>query len=135
MLLLGGAGLRLAQALPGEAARCSMSCTLDVWTADAFEHADALIYVGAAGIAVRCTKQLTGANGRSLVEESEAGYVKLVCDEATGRVLGAQLVCPRATDLVAEVALAIHLGATAADVAATIHPHPTVSEMIMEAAR
>ena len=58
----------------------------------------------AAGIAVRCSKQLTGANGRSLVEESEAGYVKLVCDEATGRVLGAQLVCPRATDLVAEVA-------------------------------
>lgn len=45
--------LRLAQALPGEAARCSMSCTLDAWTADAFEHADALIYVGAAGIAVR----------------------------------------------------------------------------------
>ena len=89
----------------------------------------------AAGIAVRCSKQLTGANGRSLVEESEAGYVKLVCDEATGRVLGAQLVCPRATDLVAEVALAIHLGATAADLAATIHPHPTVSEMIMEAAR
>ena len=89
----------------------------------------------AAGIAVRCSKQLTGANGRSLVEESEAGYVKLVCDEATGRVLGAQLACPRATDLVAEVALAIHLVATAADVAATIHPHPTVSEMIMEAAR
>jgi len=89
----------------------------------------------AAGIAVRCTKQVAGANAKCLVEGSEAGYVKLVCDEATGRVLGAQLVCPRATDLVAELALAIHLGATAEDVAATIHPHPTVSEMIMDAAR
>jgi dihydrolipoamide dehydrogenase len=89
----------------------------------------------AAGIAVRCAKQVVGANAKCLVEGSETGYVKLVCDETTGRVLGAQLVCPRATYLVAELALAIHLGATTQDVAATIHPHPTVSEMIVDAAR
>lgn len=89
----------------------------------------------AAGFSVRCTKQVVGANAKCLVEGSEMGYVKLVCDETTGQVLGAQLVCPRATDLVAELALAIHLGATAQDVAATIHPHPTVSEMVLDAAR
>ncbi len=89
----------------------------------------------AAGIEVVCGKALTGANGKCLIEESESGYIKLVCDAATHAVLGAQLVCPRATDMVAELALAINLGATAEQLAATIHPHPTISEMIGEAAR
>lgn len=89
----------------------------------------------AAGIDIVCGKALTGANGKCLIEESESGYVKLVCDAKTHAVLGAQLVCPRATDMIAELALAIELGATAEQIAATIHPHPTISEMIGEAAR
>lgn len=89
----------------------------------------------AAGIEVKTAKALTGANGKSLIEGGEAGYVKLVCESATGKILGAQLVCPRATDMVAELALAISLGATAAQLAHVVHPHPTVSEMIAEAAR
>ena len=89
----------------------------------------------AAGIDIVCGKALTGANGKCLIEESESGYVKLVCDAKTHAVLGAQLVCPRATDMIAELALAVELGATAEQVAATIHPHPTISEMIGEAAR
>lgn len=89
----------------------------------------------AKGLQVRTAKALTGANGKCLVEGSESGYVKLVADAKTGVLLGAQLVCPRATDLVAELALAISLKCTAAQLAAVIHPHPTVSELIAAAAR
>lgn len=87
------------------------------------------------GIAVRTAKALTGANGKCLVEGSESGYVKLVADASTGVILGAQLVCPHATDLVSELALAISLGCTAARLAGVIHPHPTVSELVSSAAR
>ena len=89
----------------------------------------------AAGREVVCGKALTGANGKCLIEGSESGYAKLVCDAQTHVLLGAQLVCPRATDMIAELALAIRLGATAEQLAATIHPHPTISEMVGEAAR
>ena len=57
----------------------------------------------AAGIPVKTGKYLTGANGKCLIEGTESGYVKLVTDQATGRILGAQMVCPRATDLVGEL--------------------------------
>lgn len=86
------------------------------------------------GISVKCAKSLTGANGKCLVENAESGYVKLVSSADTGKLLGAQLVCPRATDLVAELAAAIEHGMTVAELAAVIHPHPTFSEMIREAA-
>lgn len=87
------------------------------------------------GIEVRTAKALTGSNGKCLVEGSESGYVKLVASAEGGRLLGAQLVCPHATDLVAELALAISLGCTARQLAAVIHPHPTVSELVSAAAR
>ena len=89
----------------------------------------------AEGISVRTGKALTGANGKCLVEGSESGYVKLVANAETDAILGAQLVCPRATDLVAELALAISLGCTATQLAHVIHPHPTVSELVSSAAR
>lgn len=86
------------------------------------------------GIAVKTGKYLTGANGKCLIEGTESGYVKLVTDSATGRLLGAQLVCPRATDMVGELTVAIQKGLTAADLAQVIHPHPTFSEMLFGAA-
>ena len=89
----------------------------------------------AQGMTVRTAKALTGANGKCLVEGSESGFVKLVADADAGTILGAQLVCPRATDLVAELALAISLGCAATQLAAVIHPHPTVSELVSSAAR
>lgn len=89
----------------------------------------------AQGRKVRTSKALTGANGKCLIEESESGYVKLVADAQTGAIIGAQLVCPRATDMVSELALAISLGCTAAQLAGVIHPHPTVSELVSAAAR
>ena len=88
----------------------------------------------AAGIPVKTGKYLTGANGKCLIEGTESGYVKLVTDQATGRILGAQMVCPRATDLVGELTLAIQKGITAGELATVIHPHPTFSEMLFGAA-
>ena len=88
----------------------------------------------AQGIAVRCAKQLTGANAKSLIEGAEGGYVKLVAAEDDLRILGAQLVCPRATDIISELAVAVSRGMTAGELAGVIHPHPTVSEMVFDAA-
>ncbi|MBR1704778.1 MAG: dihydrolipoyl dehydrogenase [Clostridia bacterium] len=73
-------------------------------------------------------------NGKALIEGDQTGFVKIITEEATGKILGAHLVGPRVTDMVGELAVAMRLGATAADVAETIHPHPTVSESIKEAA-
>lgn len=87
----------------------------------------------AAGLAVRTHKVLTGSNGKCVIVGAEAGYIKTVAREADGVLVGAQLICPRATDLVGELALAIAAGLTADKVAGVIHPHPTFSEMIPEA--
>lgn len=87
----------------------------------------------AKGISVKAAKCLTGANGKCLIENSESGYIKTVTDSESGKLLGAQLVCPRATDMVSEFALAISKGMKTADIASVIHPHPTFSEMISKA--
>ncbi len=87
----------------------------------------------AKGITVKAVKCLTGANGKCLIENSESGYIKTVTDVETGRLLGAQLVCPRATDMVSEFAVAISNGMKTEDIASVIHPHPTFSEMISKA--
>ena len=74
------------------------------------------------------------ASGRALTMNESEGFVRLVGDEETGLLLGAQIVAPEASELIAEVALAIELDATVGDVAGTIHTHPTLSEATMEAA-
>lgn len=88
----------------------------------------------AAGFTPKAVKFLTGANGKCLIENTDSGYVKLVTDAADGRILGAQLVCPRATDMIGELALAVQKGITAEGLHAVIHPHPTFIEMISGAA-
>jgi dihydrolipoamide dehydrogenase len=75
-----------------------------------------------------------GANGRALSMNAAEGFVKLVGDKETGLVLGGQVVGPEASNLIAEIGLAIELGATLEDIALTIHAHPTLGEMTMEAA-
>ena len=74
------------------------------------------------------------ASGRSLALNRDEGFTKLLFDKETHRVIGAGMVGPNAGDLVAEVALAIEMGADAADVGLTIHPHPTLSETVAFAA-
>ena len=74
------------------------------------------------------------ASGRSLSLGREEGITKLLFDEASERVIGCGIVGPNAGDLIAEAALAIEMGADAADVGHTIHPHPTLSETVAMAA-
>ena len=70
------------------------------------------------------------ASGRSLSLGRDEGLTKLLFDPATQRVLGAGIVGPNAGELIAEVALAIEMGADAADIGLTVHPHPTLSETV-----
>ncbi len=72
-------------------------------------------------------------NGRAMVMGENLGIVKLISD-MDDKLIGAQLMCPRATDMIAELAAVMKLGGTVKDIADTIHPHPTVSESVMEAA-
>ena len=74
------------------------------------------------------------ASGRAMTTGKTEGFVRLVADEETGFVLGGQIVGPEASELIAEVALAVEMGATLEDVAATVHTHPTLAEAVMEAA-
>ena len=74
------------------------------------------------------------ASGRSLTLGRSEGLTKLLFDEVTGRVIGCGIVGPNAGDLIAEAALAIEMGADAADIGLTIHPHPTLSETVALAA-
>jgi dihydrolipoamide dehydrogenase len=74
------------------------------------------------------------ASGRALSLGEDDGFVRIVADADTGFVLGAQIVGPEAAELIAEVGLAIEMGAQLADVAATIQTHPTLSEAVGEAA-
>ena len=86
------------------------------------------------GLNVHSRKSLTGANGKCCIEDSESGYVKLVLDE-NEVIIGAQLVCPHATEMIGELALAVKNGYTADQLAEVIHPHPTIMEMIAAAAK
>lgn len=74
------------------------------------------------------------ANGKALAMGESEGFILLVAEAETGRMLGAHLMGPRATDLVAETALAIERELTVADLAHTIHAHPTLAETVREAA-
>jgi dihydrolipoamide dehydrogenase len=74
------------------------------------------------------------ASGRSLALGRDEGFTKLLFDPQTHRVLGGGIVGTNAGDLIAEVALAIEMGADSADLALTIHPHPTLSETVAFAA-
>jgi dihydrolipoamide dehydrogenase len=74
------------------------------------------------------------ASGRSLSLERDEGVTKILFDEDTRRIVGCGIVGPNAGDLIAEAALAIEMGAGAADIGMTIHPHPTLSETIGMAA-
>ncbi len=75
-----------------------------------------------------------GASGRALTLDRTDGLTKLVLDPATERVLGIGIVGPGAGELIAEGVLAVEMGATARDVSLSIHPHPTLSETVMESA-
>jgi dihydrolipoamide dehydrogenase len=88
----------------------------------------------AEGRDIEVSKFPWGALSRAITVDRPDGLTKLVLDKKTGRVLGVGIVGAGAGELIAEGTLAIEMGATAEDMRLTIHPHPTLSESLMEAA-
>jgi len=86
------------------------------------------------GIDVRIAKFLWGASGRALTLDRPDGMTKLIIEPETERILGMGIVGVSAGDLISEGVLAVEMGATARDLADSVHPHPTLSETLMEAA-
>ena len=86
------------------------------------------------GMKYRAGKFPLAASGRAIGMDRTEGFTKLLFDPSTGRIIGAGITGPHAGDLIAECALAIEMGAEAADIGLTIHPHPTLSESIGMAA-
>jgi dihydrolipoamide dehydrogenase len=73
-------------------------------------------------------------NGKALVINETEGMVKVISDKKFGEVLGVHIIGPHATDMIAEAVLGMMMEMTAEELAGAIHPHPTVSEAVMEAA-
>jgi len=86
------------------------------------------------GTRYRSGKFPWGASGRALTLMETEGFVKVLADAESDEILGIQMVGPEVTELIAEAALAMEMGATAGDLARTIHAHPTLPEALMEAA-
>jgi dihydrolipoamide dehydrogenase len=87
-----------------------------------------------AGYAVKTGVFPLYANGKALIMNGQNGILKFVVDGATDEILGIHMAGPRATDLIAEGALALRLEATVDEIVSTVHAHPTVSESFHEAA-
>jgi dihydrolipoamide dehydrogenase len=86
------------------------------------------------GLEVRVGMFPFQANGRAKAMGDREGQVKLVADAATDRLLGAHIVGARASDMIAELVVAMELGASAEDIARSVHAHPTLPEAVKEAA-
>jgi dihydrolipoamide dehydrogenase len=86
------------------------------------------------GIEITAAKFPFAANGRALALDATDGFVKLVTRKEDGLLIGAQIAGANASDMIAELGLAIETGMTAEDLAMTIHAHPTLGEISMEAA-
>jgi len=88
----------------------------------------------AAGIAYSVGKFPFTAHGRAKVNPTTDGFVKILADAKTDRVLGVHILGPLAGDLIAEAVGALEFGASAEDIARTCHAHPAMGEALMEAA-
>ena len=73
-------------------------------------------------------------NSRAKAIDDAEGFVKILADEITDKVLGAHIIGPHAGELIAEIGIAMEFGASAEDIARTCHAHPTFSEAVKEAA-
>ncbi len=86
------------------------------------------------GLAVRVARFPFQANGKALALGEYGGWVKLIVEEGTQRLLGAHLVGPEVTELLPELTLTAHAGLTVEHIARNVHAHPTLNEVLMEAA-
>ena len=87
------------------------------------------------GIAVITKKYPMSANGKTLIAREERGFIKVLADKDSRRILGAQMMCARATDMISQFTQAIANGLTLEDMERVVYPHPTFSEGIGEAVR
>jgi dihydrolipoamide dehydrogenase len=88
----------------------------------------------AAGVAYKVGKFPFTANSRAKINHETEGFVKVLADAKTDRVLGAHLIGPSVSEMVGEYCVAMEFGAASEDVARTCHPHPTRSEALRQAA-
>jgi dihydrolipoamide dehydrogenase len=88
----------------------------------------------AAGIAYNVGKFPFTANGRAKVNKTTDGFVKVLADAETDRILGVHIIGANASELIAEAAVIMEFGGSAEDLARTCHAHPTLSESVKEAA-
>jgi len=86
------------------------------------------------GYAVKVGRFSFKANSKASVLGADEGFVKLVCEEQYGEILGAHLIGPQVTELIAEIVLAMRLEVTAEDILYTVHAHPTLAEVFFDAA-
>lgn len=82
---------------------------------------------------VRCGKYSMNGNGKSIIAREESGFIRLVFEKYSNNIVGAQIVCPRATDMIGEMATAIANGLTAQQLSLAMRAHPTYSEGIQAA--
>ena len=85
------------------------------------------------GINIISSKQTMYANARTVIGGTERGYIKIIADKNTEKILGAELMCERASDIVGELALAINKGLIVSELADSTRAHPTFYETITEA--
>jgi dihydrolipoamide dehydrogenase len=88
----------------------------------------------AKGIAVNVGKFNFAANGRAIAADATDGFVKIIADATTDKILGAQILGHNAGELISEIVTHMEYGGSAEDLARTIHAHPTMSEAVKEAA-
>ena len=94
-----------------------------------------LFYAGGARGEVLVGKVSFASIGRALTTGESDGFYKVIADKETREILGVVICGPHASDLISEAGLAIELHAEAGDMGLTIHPHPTLGEGLMEAAK
>ena len=89
----------------------------------------------AAGLEADSRKVLMSANGKTVLSGAERGYIRVVFEKESGKLLGAQMMCERASDIISEFTQALSAGMTAGKMARAVRPHPTFSEAVTEALR
>jgi dihydrolipoamide dehydrogenase len=87
-----------------------------------------------AGIDYRAGKFSFVASGKAVAAGETDGFVKMICEKETGKILGVHIIGSGASEMIGGMALAMRMGAKCSDIAATIFPHPTMSEGIREVA-
>lgn len=129
-------GVMVADIIAGHKAQMNYDCIPSV----IYTHPE-LAWVGkteqelkAAGIKYKTGKFPFAASGRAMAANDTDGFVKILADEETDRILGCHIVGGHAADLIAQAVIAMEFGSTAEDIALTVFAHPTVSEAVHEAA-